>query len=258
MLKVVDLASDATPQDCADAVRAAWTDNKVIHLKGLRPEGDLRAFYGTFFAHVGHAERLAEDARINDRSAQRTGEIWFEVRYDPEVPDAYRHSANPQPLHTDGSYIPGFPNCGFLACQAMPAEGGATVFIDSVDLVEILRRKAPDLLDALERTPMPHARSGDRRVEPVVRYEDDEPLLNWNFYCVDDAAGSDAQALRARLFEFLASDDDVQDRIQRVKLSPGEAVLWKDDRTLHGRDGFDASTPSERFLWKAAVQIELS
>ena len=43
----------------------------------------------------------------------------------------------------------------------------------------------------------------------------------------------------AALMVLLDSSPMIAERLQRVKLSPGEAVLWKDDRLLHGRDGFD-------------------
>lgn len=256
MLATIDLPRNATAQDCAEAVLGAWPDHRVFHLRGLEPQEDLRDFYGRFFEAVGHPEPLAEDATLGDRENQRTGGVWMEVRYDPTIPDAYRHSANAQPLHTDGSYIPTFPNAGFLACKSMSGVGGATVFVDGPDVVAALRERAPELLRRLEATPVPHARSGDRRVAPVIRYEDGEPVVNWNYYCVDHKADAEVMALREELFCFLANDPLIQAKMQRVKLSPGEAVLWKDDRVLHGRDSFDPKEPSERFLWKAQVEVE--
>ena len=40
----------------------------------------------------------------------------------------------------------------------------------------------------------------------------------------------------------------------KIKLNPGEAVIWKDDQVLHGRHSFSAKKDSERFLWKASYQ----
>lgn len=256
MLEIIRLASNATEDECARAVLAAWPKSRVLHLSGLAPKEDIREFFERMFQKVGHAERLAEDATVADRGQQRSGEIWFQVRYDPSIPDAYRHSANPQPLHTDGSYIPDFPNAGFLACQAMPKTGGATTFIDGKDVVEALESEASDLLKRLLKTEIPHARSGDRRVAPFLRYDGDDPLLNWNYYCVDPAVDEEVASLREDLFRFLTDSPIIQARTRRVKLSPGEAVMWKDDRILHGRDGFDPEIVSDRFLWKAALQID--
>jgi alpha-ketoglutarate-dependent taurine dioxygenase len=254
MLSVIDLPTDSTPSDIAQAFLEAWPSSRVVHIKGVRPRGDLREFYGQFFDKVGEPARLAEDA-TKAREEQRTGEVWFEVRYDPSIPNAYRHSANPQPLHTDGSYIAGFPNAGFLSCQAMAGQGGATTFIDGPVLVDILKRKAPALLQRLEQISMPHARSGDRRDAPVVRYENNEPVLNWNYYCVDPAVPDHVKKLRQEFFDFLANEPEIQTKTIPVKMAPGEAIVWKDDRTLHGRQGFDAREKSERFLWKAALQV---
>jgi alpha-ketoglutarate-dependent taurine dioxygenase len=255
MLVTLTFQPEESPENVAAAFLDAWPSAKVVHIKGPRPGGDVREFYTRFFELVGYPLGLAEDATIGDRNAQRTGEVWFEVRYDPAVPDAYRHSANAQPLHTDGSYIPNFPNAGFLACQSMPDEGGATTFVDSESIVAALRSEAPELLKRLETLPIPHSRSGDRRVEPAIRWYRGEPLVNWNYYCVDASAGAEVLALREAFSEFLRSSPDVQADIERVKLAPGEAVLWKDDRVLHGRDSFDAKKKSDRFLWKAALQV---
>jgi alpha-ketoglutarate-dependent taurine dioxygenase len=255
MLATLQFDADESLEQVASAFLNAWPRAKVIHLRGLRPSGDIREFYGRFFDLVGYPMDLAEDAMIADRHAQRTGGVWFEVRYDPAVPDAYRHSANAQPLHTDGSYIPDFPNAGFLACQAMCDDGGATTFVDSGEVVAALREEAPELLERLEAVRIPHSRSGDSRLEYAIRWEGGEPLVNWNYYCVDTSADREVQALREAFSEYLRTSPRVQNHIERVKLVPGEAVLWKDDRVLHGRDSFDAKKKSDRFLWKAALQV---
>ena len=256
MLVTLTFEPDETPENVAAAFIDVWPNAKVVHIKGPRPSGDVREYYTQFFDRVGYPMGLAEDARIGSREAQRTGEVWFEVRYDPAVPDAYRHSANAQPLHTDGSYIPNFPNAGFLACQAMCPEGGATTFVDSEKVVAALRSEAPELLERLETLPVPHARSGDRRVEHAIRWQGEEPLVNWNYYCVDtSAAGAEVLSLREEFFDFLRNSTSIQAGLDRVKLAPGEAVIWKDDRVLHGRDSFNPKDKSERFLWKAALQV---
>jgi len=40
-----------------------------------------------------------------------------------------------------------------------------------------------------------------------------------------------------------------------IKLAPGDAVVWKDERLLHGRNAFQADKMGERFLWKCAVDV---
>ncbi|MEA3053658.1 MAG: gamma-butyrobetaine dioxygenase [Sphingomonadales bacterium] len=256
MLTTLDFEPGETPEKIAAVVRECWPSSKVVHIRGPRPEGDMREYYWRFFKEVGEPLPVAEDVKAGSRDSQRTGGYWFEVRYDPAEPDAYRHSANAQPLHTDMSYIPIPNSVGFLGCVAMADTGGATTFIDSSDLVDALRAEAPDLLARLERTILPHARSGDRRVETVIRYDAGKPLLNWNYYCVDPQVDPESARLREEFFDFLKTSPGVAAHIRRVKLSPGDAVLWKDEHVLHGRDSFDADRPSVRFLWKSALLVD--
>ena len=106
MLKSVTLPATATAEDCARAVLEAWPDNLVVHLAGLKPDQDLRDFYGAMFDQIGHAEPLAEDATVGDRNSQRTGEVWMQVRYDPSIPlpdgrvaAIYNHRHDPHGIH---------------------------------------------------------------------------------------------------------------------------------------------------------------
>ncbi|WP_374945178.1 TauD/TfdA family dioxygenase [Sphingomonas sp.] len=266
MLTTLEFAPDAAPEQIADQVRAVWRDSKVIHITGVKPDGDLRDYYWRFFEDVGVPMALAEDATIGDRDSQRTGSYWAEVRYDPAVPDAYRHSANAQPLHTDGAYtspdsvqVEASPNAvgtGFLGCVAMPANGGATTFIDAVDVYNTMHDEAPELLEQLQATDVPHARSGDRKVAKVIEMKGGLPVVNWNYYCVDADAGNEVKSLGEQFFRFLERSPGIAANLQRVKLSPGDAVIWKDDYVLHGRDSFDPERTSARFLWKTSLLID--
>lgn len=246
------------PQDLAGAATAildGWRSGLVVTIEPNRPLEDVRAFYDTLLPLIGTPCHLAEDVRAGDRDVQRTGELWMEVRYDPAFPDAYRHSPNAQPLHTDGSYIPSFPNATLMCCVANAEDGGETIFIDGKDLHAALRSEAPELLQQLETVEIPHARSGDRRVHPVLRREDGELRLNWNYYCVDREVPAPVAELRERFFAFLRDSPAVRAALVEVKLRPGHAVTWHDERVLHGRNAFKAGSVSERFLWKCAVDV---
>lgn len=245
-------------EDSAAAVRSAWRESLVVVMQPARPLPDVRAFYDALLPKIGTPHYLAEDVRAGDRSVQRTGELWMEVRYDPAFPDAYRHSPNAQPLHTDGSYIPAFPNATLMCCVANSDAGGETIFVTAEALVEALRAERPELLEELETVAIPHARSGDRRELPVIRRGDAGELrLNWNYYCVARDCGEPAAALRERLFEYLQTSSAVRAAVTPVKLGPGDAVVWKDERLLHGRNAFVAHEVAARFLWKCAVDVDV-
>jgi alpha-ketoglutarate-dependent taurine dioxygenase len=248
------------PTDLAGSARRiveAWRDSLILSIRPTAPVAPehVRDVYADLLPRMGTPHYLAEDARIESREAQRTGELWFEVRYDPTIKDSYRNSSNAQPLHTDGSYIAAFPNATLMCCVTNAAEGGETVFITAEDLFAALSTEDPALLAALETTNVPHARSGDRRSYPVIRREAGELRLNWNYYCVAADAPPEVQALRERLFAYLRDSPGVRRAITPLKLGPGDAVVWKDERLLHGRNAFEATSVGERFLWKCAVDV---
>lgn len=254
-LSVVDI-DPLNPESARDAILQAWPQCHVLHIRapGLRPE-DVHGFYDRLLPEIGTPHFLAEDVAVGDRNVQRSGKLWMEVRYVPGVEDAYRHSSNAQPLHTDGSYIPSFPNATLMCCVQNAGEGGETTFIDGELLLSTLRAEAPALLARLQTVPVLHERSGDRRLLPIVRYEAGDLRLNWNYYCVSTTASPEALAVREEFFQFLLQSPGVSTKIVNVKLGTGDAVTWKDERVLHGRNSFRAKVASERFLWKCAVDI---
>jgi len=244
--------------DSALAIRRAWRESLVVVTNPSEPLPDVRATYDALLPRIGTPCYLAEDVRAGDRSLQRTGELWMEVRYDPAFKDAYRHSPNAQPLHTDSSYVSSSPNATLMCCVANADRGGETIFITAEALVDALRRERPELLEALETVTMPHARSGDRRALPVIRRgEGGELRLNWNYYCVASDCGERAAELRQRFFEYLKTSPGVRAAIVPIKLAPGDAVVWKDERVLHGRNAFVATEVAERFLWKCSVNVDV-
>jgi alpha-ketoglutarate-dependent taurine dioxygenase len=215
----------------------------------------VRDFYQKMFNFLGTPRAFAEDVRFGDRSKQRTGQIWMEVRYDPKFPDAYRHSANAQPLHTDGSYIPAYTNSTLLACVNNAGTGGETTFLDLQVLVSTLQEENSELLYRLRNTVVPHSRSGDSRESPILAMVNGKDKIYWNFHCVSDNATSDSLALSKEFFDYLASSEKIKSNINLVKLQRGDAVIWKDDELLHGRNSFVANNVSERFIWKCALDV---
>jgi alpha-ketoglutarate-dependent taurine dioxygenase len=249
------LFDPAKPKGAAAAVLEAWNSALIVHLQAAGPIRDVRATYDALLPFIGTPRPLAEDVRAGGREAQRTGQLWSEVRFDPAFPDAYRHSKNAQPLHIDGSYVASLPNAALMCCVQNAARGGETVFISGDDLVAALRDERPDLLEALTSTPMPHERSGDRRVRPVIRRQGDQWLLNWNYYCVSKECGPRVLELREAFFAYLRDSKRVREALLEVKLKPGDCVVWKDERVLHGRNAFLAQEIAERFLWKCALDV---
>jgi len=252
--------STLSTQDPIPAFQAlvdAWKDagNKVFVLRADNEIPDLRQFLSDNFQYLGKPCPLAEDVNQGGRNGQRSGELWFEVRYDPKHPDAYRHSANAQPLHTDGSYIPSFPNATLLSCVKNAGNGGETIFVDAEDLVNCLEQEDPTLLAEISEYAMPHSRSGDHRVAKIVEKEDGKTRVNWNYYCVDENVESKGRDIANKFFEYHQTSSALKAKTLAVKLGPGDMVAWKDRQVLHGRNSFEAQQESERFIWKCAIDI---
>jgi alpha-ketoglutarate-dependent taurine dioxygenase len=240
-------------------IKTAWQDlsNKVFVLKADLIPNDVKSFYESILGFLGTPIPIAEDVNLGSREFQRSGKIWFEVRYDPKHPDAYRHSSNAQPLHTDGSYIPNFPTSTLLACVANAGEGGETTFIDSKILLSILQEESPDLLEYLLKNNVKHSRTGDTREDKVIRIERDDVFVNYNYFCVDKA-NSEETLKAVELFQnFLLTSTAIKDNTIGIKLMPGDSVFWRDNYCLHGRNSFVANQESERFIWKCAININL-
>ena len=235
----------------------AWNSEeyRVFVLRANSKVENIRSFFDGAFSMLGTPVALAEDVNAGGRDHQRTGEIWSEVRYDPRHPNAYRHSANAQPLHTDGSYIPEFPNATLMACVTNAGEGGETTFISSEAVISCLEAENPELLRKLMATEILHSRSGDSRCARVIETSSYPAKLNWNYYCLSDELNDAQKVIGEEFFQYLGSSQIVRDNILEVKLGAGDAVVWKDREVLHGRNEFKATRESERFLWKCAIDI---
>ena len=250
--------NEKTFNNTGETLLDAWKKekNKVFILKSNKTGNDIRNFYEFFCKTFGKIYELAEDVRKGDRDNQRTKGKWMEVRFDPSFKDAYRHSSAEQPLHTDGSYIPNFPNATLMCCVANSKKGGETIFLDVIDLVECLKQDDIELLDYLLTENFIHERSGDKRIEKIIdQYEKNKFLINFNYFCISKTNSQKNLIMAKRLFDYLCNSKKIKDKIKYVKLSPGDAVTWKDRELLHGRNSFRASESSERFLWKCAVNL---
>tara|TARA_B100001093_G_C26858475_1_gene1028650 strand:+ start:4628 stop:5404 length:777 start_codon:yes stop_codon:yes gene_type:complete len=235
----------------------AWMvdENKVFHLKNDNLKDNVRDFYENIGNMIGNYKMFAEDVKLGDRSKQIANKIWMEIRYDSNIKDAYRHSSNPQPLHTDGSYVPHFPNASIMCCVSNTASGGETIFLELKKLEEILKQDDSELLEFLFTKEILHERSGYASKKKILYLEDKKLKINFNYYCVSKKNSEKSLRNINKFFNFINTSEKIKNSIIPVKLNPGEAVFWKDSEILHGRNGFVPKKDSDRFLWKAAIEI---
>jgi len=241
----------------AKSIIDAWMieDNKVFHLISNTPKDNIRDFYEKIGNMVGKYKLLAEDVNLGDRSNQQANKIWMDVRYDSNINDAYRHSSNPQPLHTDGSYNPNFPNATIMCCVTNTSSGGETIFLDLKKLVEILKQDDPELLEFLFTEDILHERTNYTNKKKILFIENKKLKINFNYFCVSKKNSEKSLKNVEKFFKFINTSEKIKKNISPIKLNAGEAVFWKDSEILHGRNNFIPKKDSDRFLWKAAIEI---
>lgn len=227
---------------------------EVVRLRLAEQPADLRAYYDVLVEHLGKPIDAAE----NYEDGKPTGNRWSDIRYKSDVPDdvAFRHSKNAQPLHTDGSYISDPPDVMLFYCVHAAPSGGATIFVSGLDLVADLEANHPELFERLTSERVVYEKAGDRRDRPIIEIDDGGRVdLNFNYYCAEPDQPAAALELNQAFLEYLQNDlpDEI---VLDACLRPGEAVSWQDDRVLHGRTAFEATTTDDRLIWKTGIMLD--
>jgi len=233
-----------------DQLREALGGHRLVVVRGSGAGSDPRAFWDEVTESLGSCVLLAEDST----TGRKLGEKWMEIRYDPAFPNAYRHSREAQPLHTDGSYLRDAPEVISFYCLRQAPSGGETVFIDGPELVHLLRDEEPEFLRKLESTPVTFSKADESKRRPIVETDAAGPRLTWNYFTVDPGEPSPTRDLAQRFHRFLEDRVVAAGRLVEVLLAPGDAVFFHDERMLHGRNAFVAERRDERFFWKTGFR----
>jgi alpha-ketoglutarate-dependent taurine dioxygenase len=231
-------------------IRECLKTTKVVLLSGYR-EGDLLGFYDRLSDEIGEWVPMDEDVETE----QKTGAKWIEIKYDPGLPNSYRHSSTRQPLHTDGSYESGAPEVSFFYCIKAAPAGGATTFIDSEQLLKVLNLYCPDLYRRCHEVPVTHAKGNDSKTKPIISEDVHGTVLTWNYFRVMETT-PDVTRLRQDFHHFLEEKVVGGGLCFPCPLQPGEAVFFNDERLLHGRNAFVAHNVGDRYLLKGGLRLK--
>ncbi len=150
-------------------------------------------------------------------------------------------------VHTDNPYRDKVPGVQILHClQASLDGGGETVLVDGFAAVEALRAQAPEAVDTLAQQAIP------------FRYRDGEADLRWTRPLIEldpygrpqavafndrsmapiPGAAADVERFYAAYRGF-AEAVHAPERAVHFLLKPGDAVIFNNQRVLHGRDAYD-------------------
>lgn len=248
----IEFIPGMTLNQFSQEIRSQLQTTKIVQTIGVDTSISLNEFWETVSDNIGDCMLLSEDPV----TGERIGEKWLEIRYDRSIPNAYRHSKNAQPLHTDGSYVGNSPYISFFYCINQAKKGGATVFLDSDELITLLEQSDPNLLEDLCQTTVCFAKDKDYKRRPIIDFDEAGSNLNFNYYCVDPNETDFAKQLVERFHHFLQTEVVAKNKTYPIKLKPGEAVFFHDDRLIHGRNSFEATKNNERFFWKSALKLK--
>jgi alpha-ketoglutarate-dependent taurine dioxygenase len=234
--------------DFGDRLRDQLQVTKLVHVKGVPDKIDRNAFYEEVSARIGRFV----DSDENAVSGEKTGRVWTDVKYDPDQEQHFRHSKTAQPLHTDSAYDSQSVDVVFFYCVRQARSGGETIFLDSFDLIYYLSHECPALLDNLQNVPVSFTKGTGGKEKPPLTWDRLGPVLTWNYYRASSQT-TRGRALIESFHSFLQEQIIGEGRAFPLRLMPGEAVFFQDERLLHGRNAFIASDPGERLFCKGGL-----
>jgi trimethyllysine dioxygenase len=149
------------------------------------------------------------------------------------------------PAHTDGTYSHDAPGLQMLHCLSFDGSGGESTLVDGFKIAEVLRTMEPELFDVLSTVAIPGQYIGDgshlMAARPVFRHDHNGTLVQVSYNNSDRAPfllPSDEMArlyAALRAFDHLANSASMQ---WSQVLRPGDALLFDNWRTLHGRHAY--------------------
>lgn len=229
---------DGTADDHRWAFAEAMRRTKVVHYRGAPAGVDLTAHYRDLAASAGRFVKRDENFRTG---AQGEAEAeWLDIRFDEaHKTETFRHSDTRQPIHTDGAYTSYHFDISFFFCTQQAQFGGATTFIDGNHVVDLLRAIDPPLLAALTSTDVVFDKGdSQRKLARVIRFDDHGPRFNWNHFRIAAENAPETRAMCDAFFAFTEHRIVDAGLLTPLVLAPGEAVLFHDERVLHGRNAF--------------------
>ena len=254
--KEIHYTTGMDPIALSKQVVEATKQHYLVHIRSVPFEGEaLHSFYDAVTSNLGYCLELGETA-----GSVSVGERWTYVCYDPSVEDAYRSTSNAQPLHTDGAYQHESPDATCMYCISNSSEGGETVFITGENLISTMKMDAPELLDQLCTIPVCFSRTfenGENQKTRRIIQQDEQGniTLTWNYYRVDPASSVEVKQLCETFHQYLQSTLMGSNKLLGIHLKPGEAVLWLDEKLLHGRNSFVAHQFGDRNLAKTCLKL---
>ena len=171
----------------------------------------------------------------------------FDIIVEPEVWELSQSGLALDP-HTDDPYRYSPSGCSFLHCIEASA-GGESLLVDGFAIAAELRDDDPDAFDLLSETAVPFVRHRSESVDqgedvhlvayaPIISLDRDHEICGIRFH-ERSMAPLDVEPSRVgdyyRAFIKFAKMVNDPSRAIMVKLEPGQAIVYDNQRVLHGR-----------------------
>jgi len=163
--------------------------------------------------------------------------------------------------HTDYMYMHFPPTLNFLHCICNDSDGGASTLVDGFAVARHLRDNNPVAFNRLVQTPLPFHqvysrwRFHHKRCRPMIELDEHDAISgifvghphtrNWQLPFGEMVPTYEAYA------QFIKMLNDPSWQLQ-YRLKPGECLVFRNERVLHGRTGF-SPVSGERHLQVAFV-----
>lgn len=205
----------------------------------------------------GSAELAARLGHVRETDFGR----FFDIVSEPEVWTMSQSTSAMDP-HTDDPYRYTPSGISVLHCiEASPTGGGRSTLVDGFAVAEVIREERPEAFELLQSVAVPWVR---HRTESVDQGEAVHLVAHAPIIAVDRDGELCGIRFHERSMGTLDIDPDLMDDYYRALieftsrirspafqweygLAPGDAIVFDNQRVLHGRTGFDGD-PGRRHL----------
>lgn len=175
----------------------------------------------------------------------------FDIVVEPDVWELSQSGLALDP-HTDDPYRYTPSGCSFLHCIEGANNGGDSLLVDGFAIAEDLRDEDPDAFDLLSEISVPFVRHRTETVDqgedvhllayaPIISLDRDHQVCGIRFHERSMAPLDIEPSLMGRYYEaFITFTKMVNDpsRAVQLRLQPGQAIVYDNQRVLHGRSAF--------------------
>jgi len=245
MFNELSLAT-ASVQNLTDAVLGLKGSEIPILIRDTEKRHDL-----VFWQHFLKNEcRLRHDQRHYQVDESLAYAAWWEISYQPEKASSYTYSKTAQPFHNDNAWFSDPAEINFFAMEKQAISGGEQIIYPISRLIADLDAYDKTLLHDLCNIQVTIKKGGDdfKNVTTIIAGDTDKQVF-WNFYRTEKSTAA-IDGLCKAFFKFLASKEDSSSTF-KIHCNSGDCVAFNDQKVLHARTAFEASTPRERILYQS-------